>query len=306
MIHDEIIFLEPYFDIKIWGGQKLKDFGYNIPSKTTGEAWLISAIKDKSSVITNSSYNNMSLYDFFNKYRDEFFGSYPNEFPLLAKIIDANDDLSVQVHPNNEYAKKHHNKLGKTECWYILDCKKEASIVYGHNAKNRQEMESIIKNNQWEKILKIEKTHKSDFFFVPSGTVHAIGKGNLIFELQQSSDVTYRLYDYNRKEKDGSYRDLHIEDSLNVIDFPFKKPLIKDYRQKEGYLVYCDLFKLKKIDLNNTTINIPAQKYWIQGTIIDGKCEINNINAKKGNTFISKANTALTISGNATLLLSWI
>lgn len=306
MNYDEIIFLEPYYDVKIWGGKKLKKFGFNIPSEKTGEAWLISAIKGKSSIVTNPNYNKMNLYDFFNKYRDDFFGSYPKEYPLLTKIIDANDDLSVQVHPNDEYARKHHNKLGKTECWYILDCQKNSSIIYGHKAKTRKDMEEIFENNNWSKILKEKKTHKSDFFFVPSGTVHAIGKGNLIFELQQSSDITYRLYDYNRKEKDGSYRELHIKDSLNVIDFPFEKPLIKNYRNKKNFLVHCDLFKLKKIYLNKSVVNIPSQKYWIQGTIIDGMCKINMVDAKKGSSFISKANTPLRIEGSGLILLSWV
>lgn len=305
MIKNDLIFLAPYYDEKLWGGQKLKNFGFNIPSDKTGEAWLISAIPNKSSTILNPEFEGMNLLDFFNKYRNEFFGGYPQEYPLLTKIIDANDDLSVQVHPNDEYARIHHNKLGKTECWYVLDCNEDSSIVYGHNAEDRKEMEWVINNNEWDKALIETKTHKSDFFFVPSGTVHAIGKGNLIFELQQSSDITYRLYDYNRREKDGSLRELHIKDSLNVIDFPFKEPSLQDFRQKEDYLVYCDTFKLKKVDLKGFQ-TIEAQKYWIQGTVIEGNCSINGHELKIGTSFISKAKTSLEMKGEATLLLSWI
>ncbi|BAC44564.1 mannose-6-phosphate isomerase [Malacoplasma penetrans HF-2] len=305
IMNNTLIFLKPYYDQKIWGGNKLKKFGYDIPSDKTGEAWLISALKDKSSIVINEEYKGMSFYDFFNNYRDTFFGSYTNEYPLLSKIIDANDNLSVQVHPDDEYAKNKHNKLGKTECWYILDCLKDSSIIYGHKALSVEEMSEIIAKDKWEETLIKIPVKPDDFYYVPSGTVHAINKGNLIFELQQSSDITYRLFDYHRKESDGKERELHIEDSLNVIKFPFEIPSGESVKKRNDFLVDNNLFKLKKIIVKDHQI-ISPQKFWMQGTVIEGNCIINGNECTIGTSFVSKSNTALEIKGKATLLLSWV
>lgn len=136
-------------------------------------------------------------------------------------MLDAAQDLSVQVHPNDEYANAHENgELGKTECWYIIDCQKDAEIIYGHHAKSKEELKAMIQLEKWDRLLRRVKVKPGDFFYVPSGTVHAIGKGILILETQQNSDTTYRLYDYDRKDAEGNLRELHLEKSIEVIDVP--------------------------------------------------------------------------------------
>ena len=147
------------------------------------------------------------------------------EFPLLIKILDAKDDLSIQIHPNDEYAAKHENgSLGKTECWYVLDCEPGATIIVGQRAKDRVEAAQMIEEGRWDDMLNVLPIHKGDFFQIDSGTVHAIKTGTLILETQQSSDVTYRLYDYDRPGTDGKLRPLHIEQSLDCIDFDAQAP----------------------------------------------------------------------------------
>ncbi|TPB32722.1 mannose-6-phosphate isomerase, partial [Burkholderia pseudomallei] len=146
----------------------------------------------------------------------ELFGNMPGDkFPLLTKILDANDNLSVQVHPDNEYAKENENgELGKTECWYIIDCDDDAEMIFGHNAKSKEELEYMISNNKWSDLLKRVKVNKGDFFYVPSGTIHALCKGTLVLETQQNSDTTYRVYDYDRVDSNGNKRELHVDKSI--------------------------------------------------------------------------------------------
>ena len=214
----EPLFLKSLMHDKIWGGTKLREvFGYDIPTETTGEYWAISAHPNGVSVVANGQFEGRQLDEL---YRNEptLFG-HPKEkvFPLLTKILDANDWLSVQVHPDDSYGLAHEGELGKTECWYILEAEDGAEIIYGHNAQSKEELRQQIEAGDWDKLLTHVPVKKGDFFFVPSGTMHAIGKGIMILETQQSSDTTYRVYDFDRRDDAGNLRELHIEKSIDVL-----------------------------------------------------------------------------------------
>ena len=214
----EPLFLKSQMHEKIWGGTKLHDvFGYEIPSKTTGEYWAISAHPNGVSTIANGRYKGYGLDQL---YREEkaLFGNPKSEvFPLLTKILDANDWLSVQVHPDDTYALEHEGEHGKTECWYVIAADEGAEIIYGHNAKSKEELAQMITAGDWEHLLTKIPVKAGDIFYVPSGTMHAIGKGILILETQQSSDTTYRVYDFDRKDASGKTRDLHLKQSIDVL-----------------------------------------------------------------------------------------
>lgn len=202
----EPLFLKPLFMYRIWGGTALRDkFNYEIPSENTGECWAISSHENGDCDITNGKFKGMTLSNLWSNHK-ELFGNMPGDkFPLLTKILDANDNLSVQVHPDNEYSKKNENgELGKTECWYIIDCDDDAEMIFGHNAKSKEELEYMVSNNKWSDLLRRVKVNKGDFFYVPSGTIHALCKGTLVLETQQNSDTTYRVYDYDRVDSNGS------------------------------------------------------------------------------------------------------
>ncbi|GET67569.1 mannose-6-phosphate isomerase, class I [Streptococcus dysgalactiae] len=214
----EPLFLKSTMHDRIWGGTKLRDiFSYDIPSETTGEYWAISAHPNGVSTVMNGRYKGQPLNTL---YADEpaLFGN-PKEkvFPLLTKILDANDWLSVQVHPDDAYGLEHEGELGKTECWYIISAEEGSEIVYGHQAKSKEELRTMIEADDWDDLLTRIPVKAGDFFYVPSGTMHAIGKGILILETQQSSDTTYRVYDFDRKDANGNLRDLHIEKSIDVL-----------------------------------------------------------------------------------------
>ncbi|MGX1901877.1 mannose-6-phosphate isomerase, class I [Thermolongibacillus altinsuensis] len=216
------IFLRPVFQERIWGGTKLRDlYGYDIPSEQTGECWAISAHPNGQSVVCSGKFEGMTLGQLWDEHR-ELFGHYDSDrFPLLTKILDANDDLSVQVHPDDEYARTYENgELGKTECWYVIDCEEGAEIIFGHNARTKEELVEMIEKGQWDKLLRRVKVKPGDFFYVPSGTIHALCSGLLILETQQSSDTTYRVYDYGRRDKNGNLRELHLDKAIDVTTVP--------------------------------------------------------------------------------------
>ena len=215
----EPLFLQSVMQEKIWGGTKLRDeFGYKIPSDKVGEYWAISAHPHGVSTIKNGRFAGMGLDQLYAEHRELFGNSSEPVFPLLTKILDANDWLSVQVHPDDHYAMEHEGELGKTECWYVIAADEGAEIIYGHNAKSREELRQQIEKKEWEKLLTKVPVKAGDFFYVPSGTMHAIGSGILILETQQSSDTTYRVYDFDRKDAKGNLRELHLEKSIDVLN----------------------------------------------------------------------------------------
>lgn len=225
----EPLFLQSVFQERIWGGTALKNtFDYDIPSNTTGEYWAISAHPNGPSIVKNGRFAGKTLIDLWREQRQLFNYSTEDVFPLLTKILDANADLSVQVHPDDSYAKEHENgELGKTECWYIIDCKEDADMIFGHSAKTKEELKKQIEEANWSDLLQRVKIKPGDFFYVPSGTVHALCQGTLVLETQQSSDTTYRLYDYDRLDADGNKRELHLQKSIDVTTIPHREALIK-------------------------------------------------------------------------------
>ena len=222
----DLIFPTPIFHEKIWGGRKLADdFGYEIPDGPIGECWAISAHPNGDCAISGGAWDGMRLSELWDQHRELFGGVEGDRFPLLVKIIDAKDNLSVQVHPDDAYAAEHENgSLGKRECWYVLAADEGTQIVIGQRAHDRAELASMIDEGRWDDMLNLVPCHVGDFFPIEPGTVHAIQGGTLILETQQSSDVTYRVYDYDRVGDDGKPRPLHIEQSLDVVDYEQQAP----------------------------------------------------------------------------------
>ena len=215
----EPLFLQSVMHEKIWGGTKLRDeFGYEIPSDKVGEYWAISAHPNGVSTVKNGRFAGQKLDTLYAEHRELFGDRSEPVFPLLTKILDANVWLSVQVHPDDAYGLKHEGELGKTECWYIIAADEGAEIIYGHNAKSKEELREQIESKNWDQLLTKIKVKAGDFFYVPSGTMHAIGSGILILETQQSSDTTYRVYDFDRKDDAGNLRELHLEKSIDVLN----------------------------------------------------------------------------------------
>lgn len=289
----DLIFLKPVLKEMIWGGSRLKEFGYDIPSDHTGECWGISAHPNGDCVVEGGTFDGWTLSTLWEKHRELFGGVDQDRFPLLVKIIDAKADLSIQVHPDDTYAREHeHGALGKTECWYVLDCDPHGEIVIGHHAKNRDELREMIEQKRWNDLIRTIPVKKGDFFQINPGCVHAIKAGTLILETQQNSDITYRVYDYDRLS-DGKPRQLHIRQSLDVIQTPYEASDTKPEVKKEDgitvtSLVCCPYYEVKKIDVDGAG-EIQFQKPFVNVSVIEGSGSINGRKIQKGNHFIIPA-----------------
>jgi len=288
----------------IWGGKRLAseyNKSENINQKIA-ESWELTVHKNGVNIIENGEYSGKSLEDLFKFDKSIISKNYKSDkFPILIKFIDAEQNLSVQVHPDNDYAEKYENELGKTEMWYIIDAKPEAKIVYGlNNNYTREELQNLIDNNRFEECLNYIEVKPGEVYFIPAGLVHAIGEGILIAEIQQNSDTTYRFYDYNRIGADGKPRELHIKQALDVCiktKTEYKNPRIIDERISWlELLCQCEYFNVSKFelkDIKQTTVNCP--NYFCSIICLDGESEIiygrkkNNI--KKGESYFIPAGT---------------
>ncbi len=244
---------EPIVKEKIWGGNKLSSLlNKNNDKKNLGESWEISGVEGDISIVTNGFLKGNALDELIEIYMGDLVGDpvyekFNKEFPLLFKFIDANQDLSVQVHPDDKLSKERHNAFGKTEMWYVLDAEPDSQLVSGFKKPtNKKEYLSALESGNLTSILKSHTVTEGDVFFIPAGDVHAIGSGVLLAEIQQTSDVTYRIYDYNRKDDSGNTRELHTELALDAIDF-------NDVNDKVNY----------KSNLLNEAVNLATCQYFI-------------------------------------------
>lgn len=243
---------KPILKDKIWGGNRLQEI-LNKDTNTgeCGESWELSGVEGDVSVISNGFLEGNNLEEIMEVYMgdlvgDKVFDKFGIAFPLLIKFIDANDDLSIQVHPDDEVAAEKHSSFGKTEMWYVMDAEKEAKLTIGFNQKmDKETYVQHVENKSLESILNKENIKKGDTYFIPAGRVHAIGAGTLLAEIQQTSDITYRIYDYERKDAAGNTRELHTKLAVDVIDYDYHSQLKSEYETVKNTpvnLVTCNYF----------------------------------------------------------------
>ena len=305
-----ILWVEPVFKEMIWGGNQLKEkYGYAIPSDQTGECWAPSAHPNGDNKIKEGEFKGQTLSKVFDEHRELFGNIKDKQFPLLVKIIDACNDLSVQVHPNDEYAGLHENSLGKTECWYVLDCKEDTKMVMGHHAKTKEELVKAIENDDYDQLLNKFDIKKGDFFYIPSGTIHAICKGSLIYEAQQSSDITYRVYDYHRKDKDGNERELHLKQANDFLSFDKDidkndvHPVVKVHENvKETIFISNDSFTVSQL-LVIGKCQYKCDNYQL-ATVVKGSGKVDEYDVKVGDNFLIPTNTSIELDGQMMIMMT--
>jgi mannose-6-phosphate isomerase len=294
----------PIYKDYIWGGRNLEKYKQNIPDGIISESWELSCLEENPSIISNGPLSGKKLNDVIFENPNDFLGSNyngnKNIFPLLFKLIDAEDDLSIQVHPDNEYAyNKENGQYGKTEMWYILDAKPDAKLVLGFDeSKKIDDIYNQIKNNQQMGLYKEVNVQKGDIVYIPSGTVHAIKSGLLIAEIQQSSNLTYRIYDYDRV-KNGVKRELHVEKALDVIKNSNKSIIHRGLTYIENdilikILIDCEFFTIKEFNSINKEITINTEDCFNVLMLIEGSCKIlyedNELNLSPIETVFIPAN----------------
>lgn len=251
------------FKDKIWGGNKIKTIlkkDYDLSN--CGETWEISGVKGNISVVSEGGLKGKDLTSLIDEYKgtlvgEKVFKKFGNEFPLLIKFIDANADLSIQVHPDDKLAKERHDSFGKTEMWYVLQADEKAELITGFNRPlDKETYLQFFNSGKLTEILNKESVNTGDVFFLPAGRVHTIGKGLLIAEIQQTSDITYRIYDFDRVDSEGNKRELHVEASLDAIDYSFHdeyKTKYENAKNTPSTVVSCDYFTTNKLVFNGST-----------------------------------------------------
>jgi len=230
---------KPLLKERIWGGDKLKTIlGKQGKCATCGESWEISAVEKNVSVVENGFLKNNNLQEIIEIYMgdlvgDKIFDKFGLEFPLLIKFIDANDDLSIQVHPNDKLAHERHQSNGKTEMWYVMDANKDSALISGFNKQiSTEEYVNHLNGKTLKDILNRQPVKQGDVFFIPAGRVHAIGAGILLAEIQQTSDITYRIYDWDRVDANGKHRELHTDLALDAINYKYSEDVKTAYENK--------------------------------------------------------------------------
>jgi mannose-6-phosphate isomerase len=294
----------PILKERLWGGTKLKDvLGKPIENDITGESWELSAVEGDVSMVANGDFSGSSLQELINKYPEELLGKsvyarFGKEFPILIKFIDAKQDLSIQLHPNDELAKKRHNSFGKTEMWYIMDADKGAELIVGFNKDvTKEEYAKSMEENTLLDLLNYESVQEGDTFFINTGKMHAIGAGVLLAEIQQTSDITYRVFDFNRKDKNGNLRELHTELALDAIDYTKKDDFKVNYSDKKdsiNNMVSCPYFNTNFLELTkDLEQDVAARDSFTIYMCVGGEATISNefgsVTIKKGETTLVPA-----------------
>lgn len=306
------VFLMPAFKDYLWGGTRLKtEYNKKTELDKVAESWELSTHKDGESVIRSGKYAGEKLSEYIQKNPYDVLGKRAKAFdffPILIKFIDAKQSLSVQVHPDDEYSLAKNGEYGKTEMWYILDCDDGAELYYGFRDKiTKEEFRQSIENNTLLEKLNSVKVKKGDVYFIEAGTVHAIGKGIVICEIQQNSNTTYRVYDYNRKDANGNTRELHIEQALEVA----KTEPAKNYQSTGNILAKCKYFTVEKATVNGKSSFEISDECFKSAIVVngEGKIEMEDFTAdiKKGDSiFIPAQNGVFKIFGDCELIISYV
>lgn len=306
----------PILKDRIWGGTKLKTYlNKPIVSETTGESWEISTVPGDISVVSNGVLKEKNINEIIDLYPEEILGKsvitrFGKQFPLLFKFIDAKEDLSIQLHPNDALAKERHNSFGKTEMWYVMQADESACLVVGFKKdSNQQEYLTHLENKNLIDLLNEYPVSKGDVFFLETGTIHAIGAGVVVAEIQQTSDVTYRIYDWDRVDANGNGRELHTELALDAINYR-TTPSKVDYKEeanKSVKVVDCPYFVTNIIALQETYIWKRTKQAFTVFMCTNGQFEmiVNGeiLRFRMGDTILIPACIEnLTLRGKATLL----
>ncbi len=313
--------LKPNVTDYLWGGNRLKtEYGYETDKKIAAEAWVLSCHKDGAGTVLNGDMVGKSLPEVLEIWGKEALGKRAEKFPyfpLLIKLIDAKQKLSVQVHPDDKYALENEGEFGKTEMWYVVDCDEGAELIYGFKEDiSKEEFERRIKDNTLTEVCNFVPVSKGDVFFISAGTLHAIGEGILIAEVQQNSNTTYRVSDYGRLGADGKPRPLHVEKALDVTEC--KKPSLpygqvgeieKIGENSIRLLSECDFFTAKLLSLKDS-FKICYDESFVSLLCLEGnavlRCGEENLTLQKGSSIFVPAGLKATLDGNAEVLISYV
>lgn len=304
-----VLFFKPIPRPAIWGHTLVRDyFGYDEFPEGIGQSWSFSAQKDASTICVSEPYQGKTLLELWENHQ-ELFG-HPNEdFPVIISLVGPEDDLSIQVHPDAEHARKVGMFSGKNEAWYFIESKENSNIVYGHNAKDEKDLYEYINNDRWDDLIRHLDVHTDDFVYLPAGLLHALRKGSVVYEIQQSTDITYRFYDYHRKDENGNERELHLEKAIDCLSYDLKDMEntihpVETKLQNGKQIVYIsnDSFTVAKLEITGKN-QYECENYQL-ATVVKGKGTVDGKAIKVGDNFLIPMNNEISLDGEMIIMMT--
>lgn len=304
-----VLFFKPIPRPAIWGHTLVKDyFGYDDFPLGIGQSWSFSAQEDASTICISEPFLGQTLFDLWQNHQ-ELFGHPGEQFPVIISLVGPEDDLSIQVHPDQEHAQKVGFNAGKNEAWYFIEAKEGANIVYGHNAKDAADLQSYINQDKWDELICHLAVHPGDFVYLPAGLLHALRKGSIVYEIQQATDITYRFYDYHRKDEQGRERELHLQEAIACLSYNPEdmknnvQPIIHEYDSYvETIFISNDSFTVTKLDiLNDCTYK--HGNYQL-ATVVKGHGMVDGYDIKVGDNFLIPTGEKVQLSGQMTIMMT--
>lgn len=304
-----ILFFKPIPRPAIWGHTLVKDyFGYTDFPDGIGQSWAFSAQKDASTVCISEPFCGQTLLQLWENHQ-ELFGHEGEHFPVIISLVAPEDDLSIQVHPDDFHAKAKGYPCGKNEAWYFIKTKDNAQIVYGHHAKDEDDLRQYIKEERWNDLIAHLDVHTGDFVYLPSGLLHALKKGSIVYEIQQSTDITYRFYDYHRRDENGKERQLHLEEAIDCLSYDPKdmENHIEPQKEKIGDILKTifisnDSFTVMRLEINGTGL-YEDMNYQL-ATVIQGQGQANGEKVHIGDSFLIPKGTKVQFDGQMTIMMT--
>lgn len=304
-----VLFFKPIARPAIWGHTLVRDFfGYHEFPEGIGQSWSFSAQKGASTECVSEPFKGKTLLELWDNHQ-ELFGHPGEEFPVIISLVGPEDDLSIQVHPDDEHAQKVGFPCGKNEAWYFIRSEEGSNIVYGHNAKDPADLQKYIDEDKWDDLIRHLDVHTDDFVYLPAGLLHALRKGNVVYEIQQATDITYRFYDYHRKDDQGNERELHLDKAIDCLSYNPEdmknniSPVVREYDHiKETVYISNDSFTVTKLEVTGES-NYQYDNYQL-ATVVIGNGSVDGKEIKVGDNFLIPKDTKVVFDGNMTIMMT--
>lgn len=304
-----ILFFKPIPRPAIWGHTLVKDyFCYEEFPEGIGQSWSFSTQENDSNICVSEPFVGKTLLELWNQHQ-ELFGHPHEEFPVIISLVGPEDDLSIQVHPDKEHAQKVGYHAGKNEAWYFIEAKEDTNIVYGHNAKDQQDLQKYIDEERWEDLIRHLDVRAGDFVYLPAGLLHALRKGSIVYEIQQATDITYRFYDYHRKDEQGNERELHLKEAIDCLSYNLEdmknnvQPIVHSYEHyTETVFISNDSFTVTKLEISGTC-EYRHGNYQL-ATVVKGNGCVNGIDVRVGDNFLIPTGEKIKCDGQMTIMMT--
>lgn len=304
-----VLFFKPIPRFALWGKTLVKEyFHYDEFPEGVGQAWAFSGQEQDSTVCISEPYKGKTLYELWQDHQ-ELFGHKEGVFPVIISLVGPEDDLSIQVHPDQEHAKKVGFPSGKNEAWYFIEAKEDASIVYGHNAKDKEDLQSYIDQEKWYDLIRYLKVHKDDFVYLPAGLLHALKAGSIVYEIQEATDITYRFFDYHRKDEQGNERELHLDKAMDCLSYDssmmenkITPESIEDKNSIRTTYIHNESFTVTKLEINGVC-QFEDDNYQL-ATVVRGEGTVDGKHISVGDNFLIPIDTKVSFDGTLTIMMT--